>query len=455
MAGVIGSSGGGYATINPTQGNPIANAMQDVEHSAFEYSAQKMANQRAQQEAQEAQRKERANQIEISDNYKKENPFVATGITDVDSQNRASLENAKNARSQAIDDYSRTGDKKYLAVIHNIDTGVDEMKSFADAYTNHVKNVVEGTANGTYNMKSAETKAANLDEIKGKIVRRFDANGNSIFDVLKTDEDGVITVVKSGLNSKQLIDYNTPVKAFHIDGLNTPPGYKGKTLVDDYNLKLGKPSKEYMGRGLNRKEKIYYPDAPKVAKTMAETAVKSKDNLYEIFSRMGIDPEDESNYQNTKLIDNARQYLEKTLLDTSSEVISESPDTAYANLEESKRQHNQTQKNADREYNRNVKNDAIKEAGSTTVTDTKQELTAKGIKAEKDFYANPENKGYTMLKTDYPPGSYITRKTTVKKNEKSNPVKTIPAYSISDLKKAGWNDTQIKQAVEEGKIKTK
>mgnify|MGYP003496393950 CR=1 FL=1 len=32
---------------------------------------------------------------------------------------------------------------------------------------------------------------------------------------------------------------------------------------------------------------------------------------------------------------------------------------------------------------------------------------------------------------------------------------TIPTYNISDLKNNGWNDSQIKQAVREGKIKTK
>lgn len=379
--GVIGSSSGGYATVNATQGDPMGQALQNVENSAFKYNAMRMNEEKSRQDAEQERRNARAKEIEASDKYKKDNPFIATGITDVDSQNRASLENAMNARNEAMNNYASTGDQKYKAIIAKIDSGVNEMKTFGDAYNTHVKAVAEGTANGTFNMNSAKVKAAGIDETHGKIVRRFDAEGNSVFDVFKTDDEGVVSLVKQGLNSKQLIDYNTPVKAFHIDGLNSPPGFKGKTLVDAFNVNIDKPLTEYIGTGLSRKKKVYSPNAPQVAKTMAETSVKSKDNLYEIFTRMGLDPEDQSNYDKPEIVDNAKNYLEKLLLANSPEVISDDPDTALASLEETKRQHDESNAIA-RETLKVSKERLNQESNSTTVTDSTDPLTGRKIRTE-------------------------------------------------------------------------
>lgn len=381
MAGVIGSSGGGYATVNPTQGNPMGEALQNVENSAFKYNAMRMNEEKSRQDAEQERRNARAKEIEASDKYKKDNPFIATGITDVDSQNRASFENAMTARNEAIRNYESTGDQKYKAIIAKIDSGVNEMKTFGDAYNNHVKSVTDGTADGTFNMNSAKVKAAGIDETHGKIVRRFDAEGNSVFDIFKTDDEGVVSLVKQGLNSKQLIDYNTPVKAFHIDGLNSPPGFKGKTLVDAFNVNIDKPLTEYIGTGLSRKKKVYSPNAPQVAKTMAETSVKSKDNLYEIFTRMGLDPEDQSNYDKPEIVENAKNYLEKILLANSPEVISEDPDTALASLEQRKTQ--DAESNAISRANLKISQARLnQESNTTTVTETTDPLTGRLIRTE-------------------------------------------------------------------------
>lgn len=354
--GVIGSSGGGYATVNPTQGDPIGQALQNVENSAFKYNAQRTADEKTRQDAEQERRNTRSKEIEASDKYKKDNPFIATGITDVDSQNRASLENAMNARNEAVNNYSSTGDQKYKAVIAKIDSGVNEMKTFGDAYNNHVKSVTDGTADGTFNINSAKVKATGIDETHGKIVRRFDTEGNSVFDVFKTDDEGVVSLVKQGLNSKQLIDYNTPVKAFHIDGLNSPPGFKGKTLVDAFNVNVNvdKPLTEYISSGLNRKKRTYNPNAPKVAKTMAETSVNSKDNLYELFTRMNIDAENPDNYnENNKTL--AKNYLEKLLLENSPDVTIEDPDIALLNYNRGVSNDARAQRNSDRDFNKKNK----------------------------------------------------------------------------------------------------
>lgn len=411
--GVIGSSGGGYATVNPTQGNPMGEALQNVENSAFRYNAQRMNNEQARQNAEQERRNARAKDIEASDKYKKDNPFIATGITDVDSQNRASLENAMNARNEAVNNYASTGDQKYKAVIAKIDSGVNEMKTFGDAYNNHVKSVTDGTANGTYNINSAKVKASGIDETHGKIVRRFDADGNSVFDVFKTDDEGVVSVVKQGLNSKQLIEYNTPVKAFHIDGLNSPPGFKGKTLVDAFNVNIDKPIPEYIGTGLNRQKRIYSKNAPEVAKTMAETSVKSKDNLYEIFTRMGIDAEDQSNYDNQEIVGKAKTYLENILLANSPDVTSPDPDTALASLEETKKQHAETNRRSDRNYNKGNK-------GKQTVTSSQAVNSITG----KPMYnpdGSPTMVTKTAVTTDIPNNE--TGKTSAPAKEKETPVK--------------------------------
>lgn len=420
MAGVIGSSGGGYATVNPTQGNAMGEALQNVENSAFKYQSMRMNDEKNRQDAEQERRNARSKEIEASDKYKKDNPFIATGVTDIDSQNRASLENAMVSRNEAVNNYASTGDQKYKAIITKIDSGVNEMKTFADAYNTHIKTVTEGTANGTFNMNSAKVKAAGIDETHGKIVRRFDAEGNSVFDVFKTDDEGVVSLVKQGLNSKQLIDYNTPVKAFHIDGLNSPPGFKGKTLVDAFNVNVDKPLTEYIGTGLSRKKKVYSPNAPQVAKTMAETSVKSKDNLYEIFTRMGLDPEEQSNYDKPEIVENAKNYLEKLLLANSPEVISEDPDIALASLEQRKNQDAESNRRADRTYNKENK-------GKQTVS-TVQAVNLAGNPVF-DKAGNPVMITRTSITTEYNENEKPKANTPAKATAPSKPKAKAPAKS--------------------------
>jgi hypothetical protein len=142
---------------------------------------------------------------------------------------------------------------------------------------------------------------------------------------------------------------------------------------------------------------------------------------------MGIDPEDESNYKNPQLVDSARQYLEKTLLDTSTETISSNPDTSFETLQESKRQHNQNQINTEKEYNRNVRKDQQAiidkeiEKNTTKVSHEISTLNDVGKKFKKQWLLkNNAEDWYDDLASDVGGVEKIITTKSVVKNERPN-----------------------------------
>lgn len=112
--GVIGTSAGGYATVLPTQGNPIGEAMSNVENSAFRYSAQKMAKDKMKQDAERDLYDRRRQEIEYANQFRKDNPFVDT-MTGIDGSNRQSYDNGKKSANYFYNQYLKTGSDQDLA----------------------------------------------------------------------------------------------------------------------------------------------------------------------------------------------------------------------------------------------------------------------------------------------------------------------------------------------------
>jgi hypothetical protein len=136
MAGVIGSSGGGFATVNPTQGNPMSDALQNVENSAFRYRAER--REEDQIRAQQAKAQKDALDAEAKDilDYAGKHKIVPTTI---DSVNKASLDfvlgNKKSyANFKSVLDKSSDPDtrSKALEGISNLESAYEAYKSLPD-----------------------------------------------------------------------------------------------------------------------------------------------------------------------------------------------------------------------------------------------------------------------------------------------------------------------------------
>ena len=430
MVGVIGSSGGGYATVNPTQGDPMGQALQNVENSAFKYNAQRTEKEQLEATRQkaltEAKDKEWKQVVEFSE----KNPFIATG-TGLDAANRQSLENAKVA---AADAYKRQDMVAYENANNSVKALMEVPKSYIALKDDLVKNVLD------YNPNSAKEKAKILDQIgSGQMVQTNDTNGVPKYTVFSKDDNGNIDKLHfKELTGAQLIKQLTPAKAFNIDGSS---GKNGNSLIKTFNDNIGKERKEIIGTGLNAKERTYNPGSVELAKIMAEESVKDKDKLYELFSRTNIDPENEANYNDPKNIETARTYLENLLVKTAPDTTGNKPDMSVLSLEEQKRQHDETNKRSDRDYSRSITNDN-KETQTTSTTPATDVLG-------RHIIDKKTGKPVMITKVS------TTKKVSPNATKTEAPAKNIPTYSKSDLKKAGWNDAQIKQAVKEGKIKTK
>lgn len=318
MAEVIGGPAG-YAMVNPTQGNPIGAALANVENSAFRYREEKREDQQI--KAQQARQLQEDRRRDMEDAYKfsKDNPFVATG-TGLDAVNRQSYMNAKNTAAKAYADYLKTGDMKQRAVYENAVASVNNISAFPKQINALKEDWVKNA--GNYNPESLKKKAAFLDQISsGQIVQTNDANGNPKYTVFDRDESGNINKLSyKDINSDQLLKLLTPEKAFNIDGKDG--------FIDLFNKNIGKERKVIEGRGLNAVEKTYNPGAPELAKIMAKDAVNDESKMYETLQRMGLDPEDKSNYTNEKVKEAATNFLEEMLMTTAPTTVSQKPDTS-------------------------------------------------------------------------------------------------------------------------------
>ena len=83
MAGVIGGPAG-YATVNPTQGNPMGEAMANVENSAFKYKAHKQDEDQLEAARQKVARDARDRELKEQQAYAEKHKIAPTSISSID-----------------------------------------------------------------------------------------------------------------------------------------------------------------------------------------------------------------------------------------------------------------------------------------------------------------------------------------------------------------------------------
>lgn len=336
--GVIGTSAGGYATVLPTQGDPIGNAMSNVENSAFRYSAQKMAKDKMKQDAERDLYDRRRQEFADAQIFSKENPFVATG-TGIDGSNMQSYNNAKESASNSRNLYNKTGDQKYLAAYQN---AVASAKAISEM-PNAINKLHEtwNSAPEAFNSESLKNKKAIADKLSnGQIIQENDPEtGRPTYTVFDRDDNGNITkVVKKNMNAAELKKLLEAVPNFNIDGTE---GMKGDSLVKTFNENIGKERKTTVIKNGKEVETTFNPGSEDLAKIMAAEAVLDKDKVYNIFTRLGINAEDEKAYT-PENIKKAQDYLENKLIASAPSTVSEKPNYEAQKIEQTNRSQSET-----------------------------------------------------------------------------------------------------------------
>jgi len=444
----------GYLTINPTQ-NYVGQAISEAGDTFARVRAEKYQKEKDKVDADLALQEQRRRDFKDTEEFNEKYKFISTG-TGLDASNRQSVENAKNAYTEAQDNYQKTGDKKYLAIADNAMNTVRNVNEMPNALNLLTQNWIKNE--DSYNPTSLNSKKKIMEKmVAGNIVQTNDENGNARYTIIDKDDNGAVTkVLYKDLNQKQLMDLLTPRNKFDVAG--------DKGLIDRYQKSVGKEIEEekYEGGKIIKTKKT--PGSKEVAVALATETVANPDGLYDTLDKMGLDPEDEKNYTD-EVKQKAVDYLTNTLIATTPEREVVEPDYKAKSQSLAERKEINDEKQRKLENARNARKDKLEqqklEQENSTVVYEDEELTAQGLREKAAF--EKKYPGVPMEKKYFTPGSIKTVRTTNK--TKSNPTdkketpkentQTVPTYSIKDLKSNGWNDAQIKQAVKEGKIKTK
>jgi hypothetical protein len=399
----IGKAGGAYAKIDKTQ-NYLGEAIQRNQDLSFRNRQEKAQREQVKTDLERQRQNDLSKEFEASAQFRKENPFVRTGISSIDAQNRQTAENAYRKHVEAKRNFAKTGDNQYLAEAENIYSSLKQASEFPTEYNTFKEGLSKGIQSGQYNLHSAQLAEQQLQNDMGNIVQDFDANGNRTFTIIKSDEKGNPIPVKSGLSSKELMAMYTPKKSFNIDNTDMPEGFKGKSLIDRYKESLGEKREGFVGTGKNRKKKIFYEGAEENAKEFARQSMLDPDNVYETFRRLGIDPENKANYTSENIL-KAQTELEKTLLNKAPVSLFDDPSLDEEKVKLQKTKEANDQYNANRTYNQNqqkIDNEVSKESETSYERDplTGQVKSAKTKSVSKKVapVKNKENKSeYTNI----------------------------------------------------------
>jgi NACalpha-BTF3-like transcription factor len=406
---VIGSNSGGYATVNPTQGNAVGDALSNVENSALRFRYEQREKDRVKLQAEKDLSDNRRRDFSESQQFSKDNPFVSTG-TGLDAVNRQSYMNAKGAANKAYTEYLKTGDVSQQAIYENAVASVNNISKIPEQINSIKESWVKNV--GDYNPRSLKSKASILDQISsGQIVQTNDERGNATYTVFDKDEQGNVSkLIRKNLTGEQLLNSLRPEKAFNINGKDG--------FIDLFNEGIGKQRTITVGTGLNATEKTFNPGAEELSKIMADEAVNDRSKMYETLSRMGLDPEDEKNYTNTTVLDNASNYLQKILMVTAPTTSSDKPNVQLLQYQRGLKNDAQSQNNFVKNFNQKQKENDDKSEGGGKVR----------ITIKDGILGIEETVSETMSKADYEK----LKKDKANAEAKLKEYNTIAAASFSD-----------------------
>jgi hypothetical protein len=399
----------GYLTVNPTQ-DYVGQAVRGVENGIAQVRAEKYQKERDQLAADQNEQQQRRSDFKDSQEFSAKYPFIATGNTNLDSKNKQDLETGKMAYSEAMDGYYKTGDKSYMAKADSILGSINEATEMPKALALTVESWIKNEAD--LNPSSLSNKKGFIEKMKTDLVRDYDATGRSVYSMANRDADGNVTGMKfQNITGEQLKKYLNVEPKFEVTG--------EKGLVAQYTKSIGKQiTTTNVVNGMEITT-IETPGAAGMAKTMAKEATQSHSAVYSALEQLGIDPENEANYKDEKVLEKVQDHYE-TLL------AANAPKT-----ESSKKNYDE------KEYQMKVQGVNISlgnlsvsqataklaklkfeyENNTTKTSTTTNKLNAKGIKLNAEYKKQHEGEEIPMYVAEFGGGvDKVTVSSSVKKN---------------------------------------
>ncbi len=356
MAGVIGSSGGGYATVNPTQGNAMGEALQNVENSAFKYNA--IRREEAQNEASQQQLIRNAKDKELKEHqaYADKHKISTTAISSV---NKAvsdfSIDN-KNLYNVAATTFKNSNNederRNALETMSNLESSFEIAKALPEMLNASAKDLEEGVRQGKYNPRSSTNAAETIEAMsKGDMKVVFTPNGIPTFITYKRDGQGNLTeTIDREMTLEQLKQKIAPIMAFD-----------SKTNDIDFGKSLGDRIETEKGNNIIKE----YPNLSEATEQTANSIVTNRDKMYGVAADAGVTPKTNLADYTPEEIAKVKDYIKKGLEDKYKPSIT--TNDAKLSREQTAANQARTQRNADRDYNRSITNDN-KETQTTAIT---------------------------------------------------------------------------------------
>lgn len=298
MAGVIGSSGGGYAMVNPTQGNPMGEALQNVENSAFKYNAQRMSNEQNRQDAEQSKQDSIAKELEAKQKRDDKFKVESTGIQPVDVKIFSALNKFKTNAANAEGEYKKASSTESKEVAYrnlsNANSSMNQIASFNKDLKSAI-DLIKENKGGVFDEESAKEVMTNGDKFNSGQWQLNVAEDNTItIDTFDLDENGKFTKMTGrNLTPQQLYKKFTPRTAVNYAGEG-----KGVSALSDFEKSI-KLTETPDGKGNIIKEDI---NGESKAKSFAERMMNDDNSVYKIRRLMGLEPKDEYTEDDRKLV---------------------------------------------------------------------------------------------------------------------------------------------------------
>ena len=301
---VIGTSSGGYATVNPVDGNPIGNAMQNVENSAFKYRAEK--REEDQLEAQRAKAEKDARDAEAKDliDYAGKHKITPTTI---DSLNKAqtdfAIENKnKYAEFKGILNKSNDPEERRKAIegVSNLETSWEAMKALPEFLNASAKDLEEGVRAGKYNPDSSTEAAKTTTAMaNGQMKAVYGKDGNVKIITYQRDPQGNITnVIDKEYTIDQIKQKLSPIMA-----------YDDATMAKEFKDSLGDKVKTEKGFKIIEG----YTNLAETADKKANSIVTDRNQMYAMAKKAGVAPKFDISEYSPEEVKKVKDYIKESL----------------------------------------------------------------------------------------------------------------------------------------------
>jgi hypothetical protein len=370
MAGVIGSSGGGYATVNPTQGNAMGEALQNVENSAFKYNAIRREEDQLEASRQQSARDARTKELKDNQAYADKHKISTTSISSVNkavldfsTDNKNLYNNAANIYKTSNNDEER---RNALETMSNLESSFEVAKALPEMLNASAKDLEEGVRQGKYNPNSSTNAAKTIDAMsKGDMKVVFKSNGIPTFITYKRDSQGNLSeIIDKEMTLEQLKQKLTPIMAFD-----------SKTNDIDFGKTLGDRIETEQGNNIVKQ----YPNLSDAAEQNANSIVTNRDKMYGVAADAGVTPKTDLADYTPEEINQVKKYIKEGLEAKYKPSIT----TNNAKLSREQTASNQAANNAIAKANLKISQQkADQETNTTTVTESVDPLTGRPIRTE-------------------------------------------------------------------------